>query len=208
MPTLSTAIPRESPSPAIIVPTSSPEGLTISYPELSNLISRFQSSLAEIGITAHSAVSIALPNTLPFVVSFFAVANQRSIAAPLNPAYTQAEFEFYIDDLKSKLIIVPPGSTAANAPSVRAARKFGAAVAEVWWDNKARDVKLKVTEDGKQAGRGKRTEVVVAQEEDVALVLHTSGTTGRPKAVPLSHKNLTRTMCELSLNQSMIRRIL
>src|SRR5690606_12079366 len=92
-------------------------------------------------------------------------------------------------------IIVPPGSVKADAPAVKAARKFGAAVAEIWWDDKARDVKLEVLEDGKEAGKtGRATQVVTAQDDDVALVLHTSGTTGRPKAVPLSHRNLTRTM--------------
>jgi acyl-CoA synthetase (AMP-forming)/AMP-acid ligase II len=52
---------------------------------------------------------------------------------------------------------------------------------------------LDVKELGKLKGNGSKS-LEIAQPDDVALVLHTSGTTGRPKAVPLTHKNLTRTM--------------
>jgi acyl-CoA synthetase (AMP-forming)/AMP-acid ligase II len=113
------------------------------------------------------------------------------IAAPLNAAYKQSEFEFYIDDLSSSLALVPQGSYSQNAAAVRAAKKYNAAIAECYWNGK--EVVLDVKEDGKLAGKGNK-QVEQAQPEDTALVLHTSGTTGRPKAVPLSHRNLTRTM--------------
>lgn len=192
MATLSSEISATSAAPAVIIPTYD---LTLSYAQLTKAIRTFQASLAAVGITAQSAVSIALPNTLEFIVSFLAVGAQRSIAAPLNPNYKQGEFEFYIDDLKSKLIIVPPGAVKADAPAVRAARKFGAAVAEVHWDGKKGEVVLDLKENNKLDV--KNVELVQAQPDDIALVLHTSGTTGRPKAVPLTHRNLTRTMRKL-----------
>jgi acyl-CoA synthetase (AMP-forming)/AMP-acid ligase II len=192
MATLSNSFSPDSPSPAVIIPTGTGgAGTTISYAHLHSLISNFQRRLAFFGISAHSAVSIALPNNLEFIVSFLAVAAQRSIAAPLNPTYKQAEFEFYIDDIKSALVIVPLGAVKADAPAVRAAAKFGAGVAEVWWDAAKGEVQVELVVQGKLKGDAG---LVTAQSEDVALVLHTSGTTGRPKAVPLSHRNLTRTM--------------
>ncbi|RPB28513.1 o-succinylbenzoate-CoA ligase [Terfezia boudieri ATCC MYA-4762] len=170
--TLITAIAAPSTQPAVIIP---PLDLTLTYSHLHDLITKFQHSLAAIGISPNDAVSISLPNTLEFIVIFLAVGAQRAIAAPLNPNYKQEEFEFYIDDLKSKLVIIPRrGDVGMDSPAARAARRFGAGVAEVWWDGQ--EVKIE------------------AKEEDVALVLHTSGTTGRPKAVPLTHKNLTTTM--------------
>jgi acyl-CoA synthetase (AMP-forming)/AMP-acid ligase II len=185
MPTLTTAISSNAKgnAPAVIIPGA--PATTLSYSQLSQQIASFQRQLAHFGISTGDAVSIALPNTLPFIVSFLAIAAQRAIAAPLNPAYKQAEFEFYIDDIKSKLVIVPRGAVAADAPAVKAARTFGAAVAEVWAE--AGVVRLELPE-------GSEKPLAKAEEDDVALVLHTSGTTGRPKAVPLTHRNLTRTM--------------
>jgi acyl-CoA synthetase (AMP-forming)/AMP-acid ligase II len=188
--TLSNSFCPKSQSEAVIVPNDA-AGLTISYEHLNRLIVGFQERLASFGINAGSAVSIALPNNLEFIVSFLGVAAQRSIAAPLNPAYKQSEFEFYIDDIKSALVIVPRGAVKANAPAVRAAARYGAAVAETWWCPRQDKIALELLVPGNLKGSAP---VVTAEPDDVALVLHTSGTTGRPKAVPLTHRNLTRTM--------------
>jgi oxalate---CoA ligase len=151
----------------------------------------FQAKLATLGISHGDAVSIALPNSYEFVVSFLASSYQRAIAAPLNSDYKQDEFEFYIDDLSSALAVVPRGSYDRDDPAIRAARKYKAAIAESYFDGK--HVILDVKEMGKLAEKSPQ-KVAQAKPDDVALVLHTSGTTGRPKAVPLSHRNLTRTM--------------
>lgn len=188
--TLSTSFSATSDATAIIIP-SKPNPLVVSYKQLSAEISSFQQKLAKLGLTPQAAVSIALPNTYEFIVAFLASSWQRGIAAPLNAAYKQDEFEFYIDDLKSAIALVPQGSFAKDGPAVRAARKYNAAIAECYWNGQ--EVVLDVKDEGKLAGKGNQ-KVETAQPGDVALVLHTSGTTGRPKAVPLTHKNLTTTM--------------
>ena len=187
MSTLANSFPLESDSTAVIVPGK--PALIVSYKQLAADITAFQQKLAKLGITPASAVSIALPNSYAFIVAFLAASWQRAIAAPLNPAYKQSEFEFYIDDLSSALVLVPQG--LAEGPAVKAANKYKAAVAECYWNGK--EVVLDVKDQGKLKGHGDKP-VETAQPDDVALVLHTSGTTGRPKAVPLTHKNLTRTM--------------
>ncbi|EXJ85953.1 hypothetical protein A1O1_06322 [Capronia coronata CBS 617.96] len=188
--TLSTSFSGTSSAPAIIVPAK-PNALTISYQQLTQDILDFQKKLAQLGIRNGDAVSISLPNSYEFIVSFLAASWQRGIAAPLNPAYKQDEFEFYIEDLSSAVVIVPRGSYEKNIPAVRASRKYNAAIAECYL--KGSRLVLDVKEQGKLAQRQSQT-TSHAQPEDVALVLHTSGTTGRPKAVPLTHRNLTRTM--------------
>lgn len=179
--TLSNSFSQNGDATAIIIP-SRPNALTVSYKDLSVEIASFQQKLARLGVTPQSAVSIALPNTYEFIIAFLASSWQRAIAAPLNSAYKQDEFEFYIDDLKSALALVPKGSFQKNDPAVRAARKYKAAIAECYWDTQRGEVVLDVKDEGKLKGKGNK-KVEMANPDDVALVLHTSGTTGRPKAV-------------------------
>jgi len=147
---------------------------------LSYEIEAFQKKLAKLGVQPGAAVSIALPNSYAFIVSFLASSWQRAIAAPLNSAYKQDEFEFYIDDLSSAVALVPQGAYEKDEPAVRAARKYGAAIAECYFNGT--EVVLDVKDAGKLKGKGNQA-IERAQPDDVALVLHTSGTTGRPKAV-------------------------
>ncbi|KAI1875450.1 hypothetical protein JX265_004508 [Neoarthrinium moseri] len=201
MATLQTAV-RGSPSSVAVIVPSKPHALTVTYGDLAAECTSFQRKLAAIGIGRGSPVSIAVVNSYEFIVSFEAASWQRGISAPLNPAYKQDEFEFYIEDIKSELVLVPRGAFAANAPAVRAAKKFNAAVAECYWDDVKKEVALDVKDLGQLKGKSKQ-ELLKAQSDDVALVLHTrpnadelgySGTTSRPKVVPLTHRNLVRTM--------------
>ena len=130
MATLAHAFSSSSTSTAIVVPGA--PAREISYKQLHADVTAFQKRLAALGIAPASAVSIALPNSYPFIVAFIAASWQRAIAAPLNPAYKQSEFEFYIDDLSSALVLVPQGQ--ADGPAVKAARKYNAAVAECYMD--------------------------------------------------------------------------
>ncbi|KAK8139779.1 hypothetical protein PG984_000902 [Apiospora sp. TS-2023a] len=191
-PTLRSEIRGDGSAVAVIVP-SKPTPLSVTYDGLEKECLSFQRKLADLGIGHAAAVSIATVNSYEFIVSFLATSWQRAIAAPLNPAYKQDEFEFYIDDLKSAIVLVPQGAYEADAAVVRAAKKYSAAIAECYWDDEKEEVVLDVKDLGQLKGKAQE-QVLEAQADDIALVLHTSGTTGRPKAVPLTHRNLTQTM--------------
>ncbi|KAI5364038.1 Putative AMP-dependent synthetase/ligase, Condensation domain, phosphopantetheine binding ACP [Septoria linicola] len=187
--TLNGIFRNDSQSPALIVPGD--ESLVFSYRDLNRIVGEVQESLSKLGIKRGSAVSIALPNCMELIVVFLAATWQGAIAAPLNPSYKQDKFEFYIDDLGSAVLVLPHGSYADEGPAVQAARKYEAAIAECYWDSASKKAVFEVKEQGKMAGQdSKQSEMLSAKEDDVALVLHTSGTTGRPKAVPLTHSNL------------------
>ncbi|CAK7222683.1 hypothetical protein SCUCBS95973_004927 [Sporothrix curviconia] len=192
--TLRSAINGSSSATAVIVPASGPNAkpLEVSYLDLVSEVSRYQAKLAALGIGRGAPVSIATVNSYEFIVAFLASAWQRAIAAPLNPAYKQDEFEFYIEDVKSAIVLVPKGAFAADAPAVRAARKFKAAIAESYWDAERGEVALDVKEFGALESGPQPS--LWPKQHDVALILHTSGTTSRPKVVPLTHRNLTVTM--------------
>lgn len=190
--TLQTAINGASKSVAVVIPFK-PKALNVIYEDLISEVSSFQQKLAAIGIAQGSPVSIATVNSYEFIVSFLAASWQRGIAAPLNPAYKQDEFEFYIEDVKSAIVLVPRGAYQAGSPAVKAATRFNAAIAECYWDDVKKEVALDVKDLGQLEDKGSQS-ILKARPDDVALILHTSGTTSRPKVVPLSHRNLTRTM--------------
>jgi oxalate---CoA ligase len=169
--TLQTAINGDGNSTAIIIP-SKPNPLAVTYNALLAETASFQKKLSAIGIGEASPVSIATVNSYEFIVSFLASSWQRAIAAPLNPAYKQDEFEFYIEDVKSAIVLVPRGAFQSDSPAVRAARKFQAAIAECYWDAAKGEVALDVKDLGQLRG-GKPQSVLTAQPDDVALVLHT-----------------------------------
>ncbi|KAL8813376.1 MAG: hypothetical protein Q9200_000332 [Gallowayella weberi] len=179
MTTLSTALPAAGSSAAVLIPRK-PDTLLFSFDELNLHVVNFQTKLAHLGVAPQSAVSIALPNSYEFIVAFLATTRQRVIAAPLNPLYQQDEFEFYIGDLKSAAVLVPRGSHPSNGPAIQAARKHHAAIAECFWNG--REVVLDVKDPGGLINAEQQA-LHEAQPDDIALVLHTSGTTGRPKAV-------------------------
>lgn len=171
MATLQSAINGAESSTAVIVP-SKPTPLTVTYKDLLSECASFQRKLAALGIGHGAPVSIALINSYEFVVSFLATSWQRAVAAPLNPAYKQDEFEFYIEDVKSAVVLVPRGAWDARAPSVKAAQKFNAAVAECYWDSAKGEVALDVKFAGQLKGKGEQ-KILTPQPDDVALVLHT-----------------------------------
>jgi oxalate---CoA ligase len=169
--TLETAINGSASSTAIIIPSRS-KPLTVSYGDLKSEVASFQKKLAAIGVTKGAPVSIATVNSYEFIVSFLASSWQRAIAAPLNPAYKQDEFEFYIDDVRSVVVLVPRGAFKSNSPAVRAAKKFNAAVAECYWDDAKKEVALDVKDLGQLKQKGSQP-VLKAEVDDIALILHT-----------------------------------
>jgi oxalate---CoA ligase len=182
MATLLNYMSSETDSTALIIPSQT-SPIILSHRKLHDKVLEFQKKLADIGISPKEAVAIAFPNTVEFAVAFLATSYQRAICAPLNPAYKQDEFEFYLEDLNATIVLVSKGAVGANGEAIRAARKCGSAIAEIYWNGD--EVALEIMDPGSLKDR-KQVQMEKPAEDDVALILHTSGTTGRPKAVSRS----------------------
>src|ERR1051326_805874 len=159
--------------------TVSDGGPRVTYQELRSQVEEMADALRRAGLGRNDRIAMALPNCLETIVSFLA-ASTVGTAAPLNPAYTSDEFRFYLEDTGARALILPAeGNQAA----------LTAAGDSVMIMNASIDRNSRV-----QLLSGSNHETVRSAEEadpsDIALILHTSGTTSRPKRVPLSHANL------------------
>lgn len=167
-----------SAAPADRIAIVQPElNVRLTYGALRHQVETVASALAAAGVRRGDRVGMALPNGIPNIVVFLA-ASVAGTAAPLNPAYKEDEFRFYLDDTNAKVLLLPPEGMD------EARRAAGNTVPIVTVDMDAGGT---VGLAGVPAGQPVTTPGV----DEIALVLHTSGSTGRPKRVPLSHANLS-----------------
>lgn len=152
----------------------------LTHGALRALASRTVSRLNALGIGRNDRVAIVLPNGPEMAAAFLAV-GCGATTAPLNPAYREDEFAFYMDDLKAKALVVQRG---VETPARAAAERLGTPVLELVPGEAAGEFALEGGAPRPVAAGG------MAEENDVALVLHTSGTTARPKIVPLTNGNI------------------
>ena len=168
-------------SDAVLVPSGPRAG----YGDLKDEVERVAELLAGAGVERGRAVSVVLANGLDFLTTFLAVTRAGAIAAPLNSAYTADEFRFYMEDAEAQLVILPLG----DHPGRDAAQGLGIPTLDASLDA---DGKTLLSRGGKTLTR--RVDVAGPSPDDVALFLHTSGTTSRPKGVPLTHTNLVTSL--------------
>jgi acyl-CoA synthetase (AMP-forming)/AMP-acid ligase II len=170
--------PAVSPARSAVILPEGPRTLT--YAQLREQITTLAEALTRGGLQAGDPVAIVLPNGTEFLATFLAATWARTVAAPLNPAYKMDEFRFYLKDIGPRTVIVPPG----EHPAREAAGQLNLPV----WEARL-DAQGQVRLEG-LANVGPWRRATSPQPEDVALFLHTSGTTSRPKGVPLTHRNL------------------
>ncbi len=135
------------------------------------------------GIGRGDRVAIVLPNGPEMAAAFVTIA-QGAVTAPLNPAYRVDEFDFYLEDLKAKAIVLPAGY---DGPALEAAGRHGLVVLRLSTDASAPAGSFTLHPEGRAEGT---PDTAPSGPEDIALILHTSGTTSRPKIVPLLQRNL------------------
>ena len=160
---------------------SAPSGEPLCFAELRRQVDYTGTVLRASGIGKADTVAVILPNG-PIMASAFLGVSAFSICAPLNPQYGVKELEFYLSDLNAAAVIVP---TSSDSPVRGLAANSGIRVL---------DLEASPSQAGQFhfRGIGATTEVPPdpGTADDLAMILHTSGTTSRPKMVPLTHRNL------------------
>jgi acyl-CoA synthetase (AMP-forming)/AMP-acid ligase II len=164
---------------------AAPERAAMSYGKLRELAGHTVGALNEIGIGRGDRVAMVLANSPETLAAFLAIGAGAS-TAPLNPAYRHDEYAYYLSDLGAKALVVRQDGGEEARLARAAAEGHGIPVLELApdYDGPAGSFCLKGGEPGAAARPG------FAQADEEALVLHTSGTTSKPKIVPLLHKNV------------------
>ncbi|MCW5983442.1 MAG: AMP-binding protein [Bryobacteraceae bacterium] len=175
---------RSPTAEAILAPLRTP----LTYGGLLALVESAAGEMNARGIRTADRVAIVLPNGPEMATSFVAV-SAACTCAPLNPSYRFEEFDFYLSDLGAKAVIVPDGHDSP-VRQVAAARDIAVIELAPELDRPAGVFRL--------GGRPRSGSPAFASADDVALVLHTSGTTSRPKIVPLTQRNLVTSAASIS----------
>ncbi len=174
---------------ALLAPGRAP----LTYRHLRDQTERTIAVLNHLGIGRGDRVAIVLPNGPEMAAAFVGIA-AGATTAPLNPAYRREEFAFTLSDVGAAALAVERDSSSI---ATEVASGLGIPVLEISSEPgaPAGSFDLSAREGVRQ---GPALTGGMSGSDDVALVLHTSGTTSRPKIVPLSHRNVcasARNMC-------------
>jgi oxalate---CoA ligase len=164
---------------------------------LYELAVRTGNRLNQLELGRNHRIAIVAPNG-PVAATAFLTISTFTTAAPLNPGYKGAEFNFYMSDLRADALVIPEGY-ASPARDVAAAR--GIPIIELVSQHEiAGDFSLRPGAGchAEALARRPHAGLGAAAPEDIALVLHTSGTTARPKIVPLTHANITASAANIA----------
>jgi acyl-CoA synthetase (AMP-forming)/AMP-acid ligase II len=158
----------------------------MTYTQLRDLAARALRDLNALGIGRQDRVAMVLPNGPEMAASFVAIAC-AACTAPLNPAYKHDEFDFYLADLNARALVIQRGM---DSPAREAATAHGIPILELD-PNEAAPAGTFTLAAPAGFTPGPCASPGPTQADDLALVLHTSGTTSRPKIVPLRQLNVT-----------------
>ncbi len=154
------------------------DGLVLSYAQLHDAAGRLTSVLKSRGVSAGDRVAVMLPNVPAFPIVFFGALGAGAVVVPMNPLLKSREIAYYLGDSGAKILFAWP---AAADEAAKGAAETGVQVIEVAEPALATLLADQVAAQWAEPAAG-----------DDAVILYTSGTTGKPKGAQLTHANLYR----------------
>jgi long-chain acyl-CoA synthetase len=149
----------------------------LTYRELDDAAARVAGLLAARGVKSGDAVGIMLPNVPQFAVVYYGVLRAGAVVVPMNPLLKAREIAYYLGDSGASVIFAWHGAAAEAEVGAKEADAEAIVVDPVTF--------------GDLLGAATPASGVVGRNpEDTAVILYTSGTTGRPKGAELTHANL------------------
>jgi long-chain acyl-CoA synthetase len=159
----------------------------LTYRELESHSARAARLLAELGVRRTDRVGIMMPNTVCFPVLYYGALRLGAIVVPMNPLLKSREIAHYVHDADMTLLLAHTAVPAEELSDLRDATQL----VQVEDSTLLPELTTRQPLPGMEA----------ADPSDTAVILYTSGTTGRPKGAELTHENLRRN-CEISVEMS------
>lgn len=190
-------------------------GARISYRELNDLTARFALGLRQLGVQAGDRVSLMLPNIPQAVIAYYGVLKAGAIVTPTNPLYVEREIQSQLIDSGSETIValdlfyprIRAVQERARLPAriiITSLGDFLPAMKRLVYPIKARLEKrrvvvektppvydfLELLDSSRRQGESDVSRLPVVGPDDLAQIQYTGGTTGAPKGVMLTHRNV------------------
>jgi long-chain acyl-CoA synthetase len=163
-----------------------------SYAALSAITDRMAAGLAALGIKKHDKVAIFLDNCPEFIISYFAILKAQAICVPINYMFKIEEAKYIIEDSQSKALI----TSRAYASQAEELRLRVDSLEHVITTVKIKDDIIDFERLQEPTAEIINKDYKLADE--TAVILYTSGTTGRPKGAELTHRNLVSNALDCS----------
>ncbi|MCI0467730.1 MAG: AMP-binding protein, partial [Beijerinckiaceae bacterium] len=158
-----------------------PAGMSLTYPDMIALSGRYAGALAGLGVKPGDRIAVQVEKSAGAILLYLGAIRAGAIFLPLNTAYTTAELEYFLSDAEPKILVCDPAKLGSLAPI---AAKAGVAAAETLDAGGGGSLPQRCTAyTANFAGTSRAP-------DDLAAILYTSGTTGRPKGAMLTHGNL------------------
>lgn len=161
-----------------------PSGAEMSYQTLEEKSDRFANSIQKLGIEKGDRVAMILPNSFEAVLAFFGILKTGAIVVPLNPKYTLTEFEQFISDSETKMVICLD-EMAPLFNQLKETTKIQKVIS-------IQEIQKLLNEYSPEYEK-----VSIYPAKDLAVLQYTAGTTGRPKGVMITHRNMIATVEQL-----------
>jgi oxalate---CoA ligase len=153
--------------------------VVVGYRALAEQIERLSGRLRSAGLKPGDAVAIVLPSSLEFLVVLLALTNAGLVAAPLDPADKSDEIRFFIEDTQARAVVT-------EGANVTVKEAVAGLALPIWHPRVDSPGVVEIPE----LPPASRASFGAPNPDDVALFAYTSGTTDRPKCVPLTHGNV------------------